>query len=61
MSKTIVIKGGSGRFSKAIKKVDTNHKIKKSFLKRINKNLILMNSTMNVSKLKKISKNKFFN
>ncbi len=33
-----------------------NSKIKKSFLNRTNKNLIPMNSTMNVSKLKKILK-----
>ena len=33
-----------------------NLKIKKSFLNRKNKNLIPMNSTMNVSKLKKILK-----
>ena len=33
-----------------------NYKIKKSFLKKKNKNLIPMNATMNVSKLKKILK-----
>ena len=33
-----------------------NYKVKKSLLKKKNKNLIPMNATMNVSKLKKILK-----